>query len=405
MQALQKTPPIWIMVLVAGLSQMSETVYTPSLPEIARALQASASMVEYTLTIYLFGMAIGVLFWGKLSDSVGRKPCIIAGLLIFIAGCFGCYFSTTITMLMISRFVQAFGGSIGSVLGQALCRDAFCGPELSKIYATMGSALAVFPAFGPIIGGCIADNFGWVNIFLFLIAFALFVCISVIFYLPETHDVTRRKKVSAIAIGKKMMSDKKVIGLGLIVAASNGILFSYFAEGSFFLIDLLNLSASKYGMSFMFIASATMLGGVVSKKLHAYFNSMIIMNFGLSVVLCSTALFSSIILLTPFIAFSPLTLILTTIGLHMFTVFGICIITSNALACALVDYKDCIGTASSLFGCFYMVGISLSTFGMGMLHNGTLFAMPLYFLAIAIFMKIIYIFIIQEKTYKIIQNK
>ncbi len=77
MQSIQKTPPTWIIVLIAGLVQMSETVYTPSLPEIAHALNATASMVEYTLTIYLFGMALGILFWGKLSDSLGRKPCII----------------------------------------------------------------------------------------------------------------------------------------------------------------------------------------------------------------------------------------------------------------------------------------------------------------------------------------
>lgn len=141
-------PAVWLMVLIVGLPQLSETVYTPSLPDIAHALHASESMVEYTLTIYLFGFAIGTLFWGKLSDKLGRKFCVLAGLFVFVIGCLGCYFSSTIEMLMLSRFVQAFGGSIGSVIGQSICRDAFHGPALGRVYASVSSALALFPALG-----------------------------------------------------------------------------------------------------------------------------------------------------------------------------------------------------------------------------------------------------------------
>lgn len=98
-------PPIWLIVLIVGLPRFAETVYTPSLPAIAHSLQASVSMVEYTLTIYLFAFAIGTLLWGKLSDRLGRKPCILAGLAIFVVGCIGCYFSTSIGMLLFSRFI------------------------------------------------------------------------------------------------------------------------------------------------------------------------------------------------------------------------------------------------------------------------------------------------------------
>src|SRR5438105_5944435 len=131
-------PAIWLIVLIVGLPQLSETVYTPSLPDIADGMKTSEAMVEYTLTIYLLGFAIGTLFWGILSDKIGRKPCVLAGLLIFIVGCIGCYYSSTITELMLARFIQALGGSIGSIIGQAICRDAFHGQSLGKAYSLIG---------------------------------------------------------------------------------------------------------------------------------------------------------------------------------------------------------------------------------------------------------------------------
>lgn len=383
-------PAIWLIILIVGLPQLSETVYTPSLPDIAHALQTSASMVEYTLTIYLFGFAVGTLFWGKLSDKFGRKPCVIAGLIIFIFGCIGCYFSTNITLLMLSRFIQAFGGSIGSVLGQAICRDAFHGPALGRVYSSIGSALALFPALGPVIGGVIAEHFGWSSIFLFLMVFALIVTILVSIKLPETHHKNNRKKIAIWTVALHLMRNKKVVGFGLIVAGCNGILFSYFAEGSFYLIKILGLSPSEYGFSFTLIAAATMMGGILSKKLHAHHSSKVIMSYGLVIITMAALIFSLVAFASHSIVPLPNGLMIAvTIMSQMSMAFGICMSTSNALALALVDYKHAIGTASSLFGFFYYGVISLFTLGMGVLHNGTLLPMPLYFLCIAVFMAII----------------
>ena len=370
-----------------GLPQLSETIYTPSLPDIARALQTSESMAEYTLTIFLFGFAIGILFWGRLSDKVGRKPCVFGGIFIFILGSIGCYLSGSITGLMISRFIQAFGGSIGSVLGQAICRDAFHGSALGKAYSLTGSALAFFPAIGPIVGGLIAENFGWPTIFLSLIAFALILSVLVARYLPETHLGDDRKPISILKVALSLVKDKKIIGLGVIVAACNGISFSYFAEGSFYLIKLLGLSPSGYGSSFILIAVSTMLGGMTSKRLLEYHPPKTIMKYGLFIIFFISALFGGFVLCSTYISLLPRNwMVAITIIAQMGIMFGICMATSNALAIALTDYKWCIGTASSLFGFFYYCLTSLVTLGMGYLHNGTLLIMPLYFFVISTLM-------------------
>lgn len=146
-------PATWLLILVAGLPQLCETVYTPSLPDIARALQTSEAMAEYTLTIYLFGFALGTLFWGKVSDGLGRKPCVMAGLLVFMIGCIGCYISNSIETFMISRLIQA-----------------------------------------PLCGGLIAEIFGWKNIFVFLTIFALIVVMLVSVKLPETQRLRESLK-------------------------------------------------------------------------------------------------------------------------------------------------------------------------------------------------------------------
>lgn len=378
---------IWLIVLIVGLPQLSETVYTPALPDIARDLATSESFVEYTLTIYLFGFSIGTLVWGKISDKWGRKPCIIGGLLIFMIGCIGCYFSYSIEMLMFCRLIQAFGGSIGSVLGQAVCRDSFQGTELGKVYSVMGSALALFPALGPVFGGFISEVSIWNNIFVSLGLFALILTSLVILKLPETHPKASRQKASLWGIAIQLAMDKKVMGFGLIVAACNGILFSYFAEGSFYLINGLNLSPSKYGLSFILIAAATMGGGILSRKLHYYCSSKAIMTYGILVIALATTIFSLTALINDYLyELSNHVMIGVTILSQMISAFGICMATSNALALSLVDYKHAIGTASSLFGFFYYCIISVFTLLMGLLHDGTLLPMPLYFLALSCFM-------------------
>lgn len=379
-------PPIWLIVLLAGIGQFSETVYSPSLPTIAESLAVEAKWIEYTLTIYLCSFGIGTLFWGRLSDHFGRKPCVLAGLAIYILGSLGCYLSDSWTLLMISRFVQGFGGSIGSVLAQAICRDAFSGPALGKAYSSIMGALAFFPAIGPIIGGIIIQNSSWPMIFALLVCFGIAIFLTTIKTLPETLSTKHQQLPSILNIFCQLAKDKKVIGLGLIVAISNGITFSYYAEGPFYIIELLGLTPSQYGSTFVLMATSMIIGSFISRKMQNHVKPLAIMRYGLWPIVCANAMFCLGVLLKDFYLFSKMQLLALTITTMTINMAGICMITSNALAISLQDYRHAIGTASSLFGFYYYLGISLCTLGIGLLHDGTLLSMPLYFFSLSVLM-------------------
>ena len=175
-----------------------------------------------------------------------------------------------------------------------------------------------------------------------------------------------------------------------------GINFSFFAEGSFYLIEQLGLSPSQYGTCFIAIASCTMMGGLLSKYLHHFHISRTIMAYGQTIVLVATTIFSVLILLGVGTMLPATWMIALTLFLQMCIAFGLVMSNGNALAMALVDYKWCTGTASSLFGFFYYMFTSLITLGMGMLHNGTLYPMPLYFCFIAICMVLVRRFLVLQ---------
>lgn len=375
-------PEIWLLSLIAGLPLLSETVYTPSLPELAQYFSISNSLAEYTLTVYLFGFTFGILFWGKCSDKIGRKPCILAGFFVYTIGCFSCYSSHSIEALMLSRFVQAFGGSVGSVLGQAIARDAFQGQALAKVFATVGGALAIFPTIGPVIGGLIAQHFIWTKIFLFLLSWGLFLCLWIFLRLPETHTQEKRQSIPLTSVIFRMLRDRQVIAFSIIVGGCNGISFSYYAEGAFYMMEMLKMTPSAYGATFVALSLSFLIGSVVSKKLQNYYSSLTVLNFGLLTMFVGNGIFAIFTLFTSLISFPNTLLITITISCMMIIYMGISLTTSNALSQALINYKDCIGTASALFGFFYYFLVALLSAGIGYLHNNTLTLMPLYFFTI-----------------------
>ncbi|MCP4475541.1 MAG: multidrug effflux MFS transporter [Gammaproteobacteria bacterium] len=160
-----------------------------------------------------------------------------------------CASSRTITMLLLLRFFQAFGISIGSVVTQTILRDCFSGHQRNKIFSIVSIFLGLAPAIGPIIGGITVQYGQWRANFIVLTLAGIATLIYALWRLPETRPVLcAENKVGYFALLRRMLCDRHIIGSLLLVGIFNGILFSYYAHAPFIFINLFHLLPSHYGM-------------------------------------------------------------------------------------------------------------------------------------------------------------
>lgn len=378
-----QTPSLLLLIVLVGFPQISETIFTPSLPDIATDLQTSMATVQLTLSIYFLSFALGVFFWGGLSDLSGRRKAMLYGLFVYGIGSFLCFRAYSINGLLFARFIQAFGASTGSVVTQTILRESYAGNHRHALFAQISAALAFTPAIGPLIGGLVDQYLGFRAVFLVLVCMSIVIFCYAFLCLPETYQVEKRVQVKLLPLIKRLLTDPKVMTYGFLIGAINGILFSYYAEAPFIFIEHFHLSTAVYGFLGIGVAGASILGSLLSKRLLPIYRPEKIIYMGI----CCLLLSSSCLLLTVLSAFLPNTLQMCLILLGVFVVLtGTGMALPNCLSLALVEYQEVIGSAGALFSLGYYLLVSLFTYGMSVIHNGTLVVMPIYFLVIGLSM-------------------
>lgn len=388
------TPSLLLFITLVGFPQISETIYTPSLPDIANRLQASSNTIQLTLSIYFLGFALGVFCWGRLSDSIGRRPALLWGIFVYGAGSIGCFLSNSAEWLLVSRFIQAFGASTGSVVTQTIMRESIDGAKRHAVFAQISAALAFTPAIGPLLGGWIDQTFGFRAVFFTLVVMSVAIFMYTFVSLPETR-VSKTSNISTLAVAKRLVSDRRVWAFGFLIGTTNGILFSYYGEAPFIFIEFFQMRPGMFGFFGIFVALSSILGAMLSKKLLTRFPAETIILFGSMVTTVGAVCLTGLALygMSPSAPF--LVLLATCIFLLL---LGIGMAIPNCLSLALVHYGDVLGTAGAIFGLGYYIVVSLITSGMSYLHSDSLVTMPMYFLGLAILMILVSQKIVRHET-------
>jgi Bcr/CflA subfamily drug resistance transporter len=379
----QSVPTMSLLLLLVGFPQISETIYSPALPNIAHNLMTNAASVQWTLSIYFIGFAIGVFIWGWLSDHIGRRVSMLAGILIYIIATIFCATAHSIDWLLVSRLIQGIGASVGSVLTQAIARESLDDKGRNHFFSMQGFVMAFAISVGPFFGGYLTQWFDWRSNFVLLALIGISLILLSFFKLPETRikqEHTERRNSKLSKVFKQMITDKSILSSLWIVGAATGILFSYYAEGPFIFIRLIRLTPSQYGWLGLFIAIAALLGSLTSKKLTQHYNADKITLIGIGISLVSSLGLICVSLLTSISShnkiYSTMLIIIPMMGL-IFAAFGF--LLPATLSRALLKYKYALGQAGALFGLGYYLLDALFTWIMGWINNGKIWTMPVYF--------------------------
>ncbi|HAU8263455.1 TPA: Bcr/CflA family multidrug efflux MFS transporter [Kluyvera intermedia] len=353
-----------ILGLLAMLMPLSIDMYLPALPVIAGQFGVPAGSAQMTLSTYILGFALGQLLYGPMADSIGRKPVILGGTLIFAAAAVACAQAQSIDQLITMRFFHGLAAAAASVVINALMRDMYPREEFSRMMSFVMLVTTIAPLLAPMIGGAVLVWFSWHMIFWILAVAGLLVSAMIAVFIRETLPPERRQPFhlrTTVGNFASLFRHKRVLSYMLASGFSFAGMFSFLSAGPFVYIEINHVSPQDFGYYFalniVFLFLMTIINGRFVRRIGALkmFRSGLWVQFVMALWMVITALLG--------VGFWSL-----VVGVAAF-VGCVSLVSSNAMAVILDEFPHMAGTASSLAGTFRfgigaIVGalLSMSTF-------------------------------------------
>lgn len=256
------------LVALSAFGSFVNDMYSPALPSMARFFHCSVSVSQLGITMGMIGLAAGQALMGPISDKYGRKPVLVASLLIFIVGGAVSLFSPTIHFFLGCRVIQGLGASGGYFLARTIPTDLYSGRALAKTMALIGAINGFAPAVSPMIGGIVTDDFTWKGVFVVLVIFAV-ALLLIVPRLRESLPPARRDKGSvwlAFTNYLTLLRNRRFMVHCLLKGAALGLLFAYVSSAPFIVQNHYGFSATTYGLIIGGNAVFTALGSMAALR-------------------------------------------------------------------------------------------------------------------------------------------
>lgn len=339
---------------LAGIGTLSTTIILPSFPSMAADIGVPARELGLLLSSFFAAFAVGQLLVGPLSDRYGRRPLVVLGLVVFIAGSVWCARAEGMNELIVGRVIQALGVCAASVLSRAIARDLFDGEALTRALALTMVAMAAAPGFSPLLGSGLEQALGWRASFLVVALLGATLLPLYLLGAGETLPSSRRGRnalAGAAPAYLRLLMDRRFVLPALAVSLVIGGLYGFFAVAPAILMDRLGLSALQLGLFFAATVFVVFAAGLLAPRLAPRFGAVEVGLVGIALALLGglALLPSGADGLIPF-----------SVAITVF-LFGMGLINPLGTALTLHPFPDRAGLASALLGGLQMGGAAAIT--------------------------------------------
>ena len=374
-------PVFLLLAALAAFAPLAIDLYLPSLAAIGAELQAPSGKVQQTVTVFLAGFAMGMLFYGPLSDRYGRRRMIFAGTSLFVIASVACMWAQSIEQLLVFRLIQAFGGGAAAVISRAVVRDLFGETDSARVMAMIAMVTSLAPMIAPLLGAYILELGSWRYEFLALAVFGVACSVAAYALLPETLVKGRSQNSVKLAF-KGYRTVWSHPDARLLITAGGGhfaAMFAYITGTPFVYIEFFGLSEKTYALLFGTNILTLVAFGYLSTRLVKRTGTTPLIRTG-----SALGLFGALLVLASAwdAGSSQWNLGLMVLG------FLVCIgslgfVAPNATAQLLGKHPNNAGAASALYGCAQFGLGGIASWVVSLVHDNTALPMAATVLAFA----------------------
>ncbi|PTO88977.1 MFS transporter [Vibrio splendidus] len=258
---------LFFLVIISAFPPLTIDLYLPALPQMVEVFNTDRSMVNLTLSSYFVTYAIGLLFWGPLSEKFGRKPILLIGLAGYMVASILCAMTNSIEQLIGARVFQAFAGSAITVIATAIVKDLYDGREREKIMATIMSLVIIAPMVAPVFGAFLLKIASWRMMFVTLAIFGAFASVLACCYRETLENKYQGSIFRSWGRMGVVMKNRSFVKLLVIFSIIPMALMGFLAAGSYIYIDHFGLTEQHFSYAFAFNALCASFGPTIYMKL------------------------------------------------------------------------------------------------------------------------------------------